>query len=96
MVDAFAERRTMIVNALNDLPGFRCVQPGGAFYAFPSIEGTGIDSRTLQAMLLDEVGVATISGTSFGRHGEGYLRVSYASSLEGLAEAVYRIRHLLT
>jgi aspartate aminotransferase len=96
MVDAFAERRTMIVNALNDLPGLRCVQPGGAFYAFPSIEGTGLDSRTLQAKLLDEVGVATISGTSFGRHGEGYLRISYASSLEALAEAVYRIRHLLT
>jgi aspartate/methionine/tyrosine aminotransferase len=96
MVDAFAERRTMIVSALNDLPGFRCVQPGGAFYAFPSIEGTGLDSRTLQAKLLDEVGVAAISGTSFGRHGEGYLRISYASSLEALAEAVYRIRHLLT
>jgi len=95
MVDAFATRRRMIVDALNSLPGFRCVEPGGAFYAFPSIEGTGFDSRTLQAKLLDEAGVATIAGTSFGRQGAGYLRISYASGLPALAEAVERIRHLL-
>jgi aspartate aminotransferase len=91
MVAAFAERRRYIVAALNRLPGFRCANPGGAFYAFPNISGTGFDSRTVQARLLDEVGVATISGTSFGAFGEGYLRISYAASLAQLEEAVGRI-----
>ncbi len=96
MVAAFAERRKMIVAALNGLPGFRCVNPGGAFYAFPNITGTGLDSRSLQTRLLDEAGVATISGTSFGALGEGYLRFSYASSLPALQEAVDRIRRFLS
>ena len=93
MLAAFAERRTMIVEALNRIPGFRCVRPGGAFYAFPNVEATGFDVRTLQARLLEDAGVATIAGTSFGRHGEGYLRLSYASSLDALAEAVRRIEN---
>jgi aspartate aminotransferase len=91
MVQAFAERRQYIVKALNALPGFRCVTPGGAFYAFPNTAGTGFESRTLQHRLLDEAGVATISGTSFGAYGEGYLRFSYAASLAALEEAVGRI-----
>src|SRR5882724_8923137 len=95
MVEAFAERRKMIVGALNNLPGFRCANPGGAFYAFPNISGTGFDAKTLQARLLDEAGVATIAGTSFGAYGEGYLRFSYASSLPQLGEAVERIRRFL-
>ena len=92
MVAAFAERRQMIIKALNALPGFRCAVPGGAFYAFPNISGTGFDSRTLQSRLLDEAGVATISGTSFGAFGDGYLRFSYAASLGALEEAVERIK----
>jgi aspartate aminotransferase len=92
MVAAFAERRHYIVEALNSLPGFRCATPGGAFYAFPNIAGTGFDSRTLQTRLLDEAGVATVSGTSFGAFGDGYLRFSYAASLPALEEAVERIR----
>jgi aspartate/methionine/tyrosine aminotransferase len=92
MVRAFAERRQMIIKALNALPGFRCAVPGGAFYAFPNIAGTGFDSRSLQSRLLDEAGVATISGTSFGALGDGYLRFSYAASLAALEEAVARIR----
>src|SRR5216684_2085362 len=92
MVAAFAERRHMIIAALNALPGFRCAVPGGAFYAFPNIAGTGFDSRTLQSRLLDETGVATISGTSFGAFGDGYLRFSYAASLAALEEAVARIK----
>jgi len=91
MVQAFAERRRYIIKALSALPGFRCATPGGAFYAFPNIAGTGFDSRTLQSRLLDEAGVATISGTSFGAYGEGYLRFSYAASLAALEEAVGRI-----
>jgi len=92
MVAAFAERRQMIIKALNALPGFRCAVPGGAFYAFPNIAGTGFDSRTLQSRLLDETGVATISGTSFGAFGDGYLRFSYAASLPALEEAIARIK----
>jgi aspartate/methionine/tyrosine aminotransferase len=95
MVAAFAERRAMIVSALNGLPGFCCVQPGGAFYAFPNITGTGCDARTLQGQLLDDAGVATIAGTSFGEFGEGYLRFSYANSREAIAEAIERIRKFL-
>jgi aspartate aminotransferase len=91
MVAAFAERRRMIIRALNGLPGFRCANPGGAFYAFPNVAGTGFDSRTLQTRLLEEAGVATISGTSFGAYGEGYLRFSYAASMAALEEAVARI-----
>jgi aspartate aminotransferase len=95
MVAAFAERRKMIVAALDGLPGFRCANPGGAFYTFPNITGTGFDARTLQAELLEKAGVATIAGTSFGEFGEGYLRFSYANSREAIAEAIARIRNLL-
>ena len=95
MVAAFAERRRVIVDGLNALPGVSCRDPGGAFYAFPNITGTGIDARTLQDRLLEEAGVATIAGTSFGAHGEGYLRFSYASSLEAIREALRRMGELL-
>ena len=95
MVAAFAERREMIVEALNGLPGFRCVRPGGAFYTFPNVTGTGLDARALQGRLLDEAGVATIAGTSFGALGEGYLRFSYANSREAIAEAIERVGRLL-
>src|SRR5215469_14170327 len=95
MVAAFAERREMIVAALNGLPGFGCVQPGGAFYTFPNVAGTGFDTRALQAELLEEAGVATVAGTSFGEFGEGYLRFSYANSREAIGEAIERIGKLL-
>ncbi len=95
MVAAFDERRHVIVKELNAIPGFRCVNPGGAFYAFPNIEGTGKSSRQLQDELLNEVGVAIISGTSFGIYGEGYIRFSYAASIEAIQEACQRIRRYL-
>ena len=91
MMTAFAERRDYIIPALNALPGFRCVNPGGAFYAFPNTRDTGLESRSLQARLLDEAGIATISGTSFGALGEGHLRFSYAASMDALQEAIGRI-----
>src|SRR6185312_7660613 len=91
MVKAFAERRAYIIPALNKLPGMRCANPGGAFYAFPNIEGTGMDSRTFQSRLLDEAGIATVSGTSFGEYGNGYVRFSYAASLEQIKTAIGRI-----
>ncbi len=91
MVGAFAERRDYLVPALNALPGVRCTMPGGAFYTFPNVTNTGFNSRTLQSRLLDEAGVATVAGTSFGAYGEGHLRFSYAASLDALKEAVARI-----
>ena len=95
MVKAFAARRRLIVDSLNALPGVRCVEPGGAFYAFPNISGTGIDARTLQDRLLEEAGVATIAGTAFGRYGEGFLRFSYANSSENIEKALARIEKFL-
>ena len=95
MVAAFAERRRVIVDELNRIQGIRCVEPGGAFYAFPNVTGTGMDSRTFQTRLLDEAGVAAISGTSFGRFGEGYLRFSYANSVDNIRAAMSRIKDML-
>ena len=96
MRQAFDERRRIIVAGLNSLPGFRCADPGGAFYVFPNIEGTGMDAGTLQRRLMEEAGVAVVAGTSFGRMGEGYLRFSYANSAENIRAALERIRGLLS
>jgi aspartate/methionine/tyrosine aminotransferase len=95
MVAAFDERRQVIVERLNALPGFRCVRPGGAFYAFPNISGTGFSARKLQDDLLNEVGVALVAGTSFGDQGEGYIRFSYANSVENIERAIDRIGNFL-
>ena len=95
MVSAFDERRTVIVNELNKIPGFSCIQPGGAFYAFPNITQTGFRSDELQKKILENAGVAVISGTSFGEHGEGYLRFSYANSTENILKAVDLIKGCL-
>ncbi|GAW34602.1 aspartate aminotransferase [Roseovarius sp. A-2] len=95
MMRHFDTRRQLIVEALNSLPGLRCTDPGGAFYAFPNIEGTGMSSAQAQDRFLDEAGVATVAGTSFGRHGEGYLRFSYANSAENIEAAIERIRAIL-
>jgi len=82
----------VIVNGLNEIPGFRCVVPDGAFYAFPNVSGTGMPSRELADMLLNDAGVACLSGTAFGSYGDGYLRFSYAASLENIQDALDRIR----
>ncbi|MFQ5619569.1 MAG: pyridoxal phosphate-dependent aminotransferase [Rhodospirillales bacterium] len=95
MVAAFAERRGVIVEALNAIPGFRCSEPGGAFYAFPDITGTGMGAAELQDKLLAEAGVATVAGTSFGAYGEGYLRFSYANSTDNIRQAARRIGECL-
>ncbi|EDP63656.1 aspartate aminotransferase [alpha proteobacterium BAL199] len=96
MVKAFDERRRVIVSELNQIQGFRCVEPGGAFYAFPNIEGTGMGAKALQTKLLEDAGVAVIAGTSFGAFGEGYLRFSYANSTENIREAIKRIKACLS
>jgi aspartate aminotransferase len=89
---AFDQRRKVIVDGLNAIPGLSCVMPRGAFYAFPNITGTGYTSRQIQDLLLNDAGVATVAGTAFGALGEGYLRFSYASSLENIQEALERVR----
>jgi len=92
MVAEFRRRREAIVHGLNGIRGFRCAVPQGAFYAFPNIAGTGLSSRELADLLLDKAGVACLSGTAFGSYGEGYLRFSYANSLENIQEALQRLR----
>jgi aspartate aminotransferase len=96
MVKAFDERRRRIVPMLNQLPGVSCVMPGGAFYAFPNITGTGMTSKELQNKMLEVAGVATVAGTSFGVHGEGFIRFSYANSIPNIEKAIQRIGTLLT
>ena len=92
MVAAFDERRRVIMRELNQIAGFSCVEPAGAFYAFPNISETGISARELQDRLLNEAGVALIAGTSFGVQGEGYVRFSYANSTENILIAIERIK----
>jgi aspartate aminotransferase len=91
MVAEFRRRRDAIVAGLNQIPGIRCATPGGAFYAFPNITGTGMKSQELADHLLDEAGVAALSGTAFGSYGEGYLRFSYATSLANIEEGLRRV-----
>ncbi|HTM51005.1 MAG TPA: pyridoxal phosphate-dependent aminotransferase [Bryobacteraceae bacterium] len=95
MVAEFARRRSAFCEGLNRIPGVRCAPPGGAFYAFANITGTGMDSRTAADFLLNTAGVACLSGAAFGKYGEGYVRFSYANSYENLMEAVKRIESAL-
>ena len=92
MVAEFRRRRDAIVKGFNEIPGFRCVLPAGAFYAFPNITGTGMPAKELFNLLLNEAGVASLWGTAFGQYGAGYLRFSYANSLPNILEAIERIR----
>ena len=95
MVSAFDQRRRLIVKGLNDLPGIHCCTPVGAFYAFPNISATGFSAKSLQDRLLEDAGVATVAGTSFGAMGEGYIRFSYANSIENIERALHRVEDLL-
>ncbi|MBL8173385.1 MAG: pyridoxal phosphate-dependent aminotransferase [Bryobacterales bacterium] len=92
MVAEFRRRRDAFVAGLNALPGFRCNIPEGAFYAFPNIKGTGRESKELANALLNDAGVACLSGTAFGEYGQGYLRFSIANSYENLMEALERMK----
>jgi aspartate/methionine/tyrosine aminotransferase len=88
MVEEFRVRRGVIVEGLNALPGVSCFMPSGAFYAFPNITGTGMKSAELAKLILEEAGVACLSGTAFGAAGEGYLRFSYANSTDNIRTAL--------
>ncbi len=94
MVAVFKERRDRIVAGLNALRGVSCLSPAGAFYAFPSIRGTGMKSQQCADQLLHEAGVAVLPGTSFGAHGEGHIRLSYANSMENIDKALVRMERM--
>jgi aspartate aminotransferase len=95
MVAEFRKRREVIVNGLNKIKGMTCTKPHGAFYAFPNIKGTGMNSRKLGDHLLQNAGVAVLPGISFGQYGEGYLRLSFANSIENIKKALDRIEKSL-
>jgi aspartate/methionine/tyrosine aminotransferase len=96
MLAEFRARRDQVVDGLNRLPGVECITPQGAFYAFPRITGTGYPAGELADMLLEEAGVACLSGTAFGLYGEGHLRLSYANSRENIGRALDRMNELLS
>jgi len=91
MVAEFKKRRELIVSGLNSIKGISCKKPRGAFYVFPNIKGTGMDCRKLGDHLLYNAGVAVLPGTSFGKYGEGHLRLSFANSIENIKKALDRI-----
>lgn len=95
MVGEFRHRRDVLVDGLNRIPGVHCTRPEGAFYAFPNIEGTGVDDRDLARGLLEEAGVAVLAGTAFGPGGRGFIRLAYTQGEDDITEALDRIdRHL--
>ena len=96
MVEEFRRRRDIIVAGLNDIPGVSCLEPRGAFYVFPNITGTGLTSAEVAARLLADAGVAALAGTAFGPCGEGFVRFSYANSVENIKAALEAIRAQLT
>ncbi len=91
MVATFQRRRDCMVAGLNTIPGISCRLPQGAFYAFPNVSAFGIPSKQLALRILNETGVALLSGSDFGRHGEGYLRLCYANSIENIERALERL-----
>jgi aspartate/methionine/tyrosine aminotransferase len=95
MREEFRARRDLMLAGLSRIPGVRCPKPEGAFYLLPSIAGTGLKSRQFQELALTEAGVALLSGTAFGKYGEGYVRLSYANSRENLVKALERLERMV-
>jgi len=95
MLAEFDRRRKAVVEGLNALPGISCIVPKGAFYAFPNVSQTGWKAKKLASALLEDAGVATIGGPDFGVHGEGYIRLSYANSLDNIERALERMGEFL-
>jgi aspartate/methionine/tyrosine aminotransferase len=94
-VREFRERRDLMVDLLNQIKGVRCLKPGGAFYCFPNVSRVPMSSKQLADRLLNEAGVAVLSGTAFGKFGEGYLRLSYANSIANIQEALRKMKHVI-
>ena len=95
MVEEFRARRDILVNGLNDIPGFACHMPEGAFYAFPNVTGLGMDDTELAHRLLEEAGVATLAGSVFGEQGRGYIRLAYTTSRKNILKALDRISNFV-
>jgi len=96
MVEAYQQRRDILVEGLNAIPGVSCRKPLGAFYAFPNITAFNLTSDEMANLLLEKANVALLPGTSFGKHGEGYLRIVYANSIQNIKEALERIGNVLS
>jgi aspartate/methionine/tyrosine aminotransferase len=96
MMRALRERRDLMVQGLNEIPGISCRVPRGAFYAFPNVRSLGLTSGDLAGLLLNEGGVATLPGTAFGPEGEGYLRLCFSTSEANILEALTRIRGVIS
>ena len=94
MIKTYRERRDVIVRRINAIPGFRCVVPRGAFYAFPDTSGTGYGSFDLAMKILENAHVATVPGSAFGSKGEGHLRLAYANSVENIELALDRVSRI--
>jgi aspartate/methionine/tyrosine aminotransferase len=95
MREEFMKRRDVVVEGLRSIPGVTCPMPEGAFYAFPSIKGTGLTSMEFETKALQEAGVAVLSGSAFGGYGDGYVRLSYANSVENIQKAIERLRGMV-
>src|SRR5208282_129177 len=95
MVAEFARRREVVVDGLNSIKGITCRKPEGAFYAFPNVIGTGLSSSELARSLLEDAGVALLDGAAFGSAGTGYLRISYATSIDLIRAGLERIEGAL-
>jgi len=95
MNNTFKKRADIMYTQLNEIEGFNCQKPKGAFYCFPNITGTNKNATEIQNILLDKIGVATVAGTSFGKFGEGYIRLSCAHSEEAIEEAILRMKTIL-
>jgi len=95
MVEVFRRRKDRVVELLNQIEGVSCRSPKGAFYVFPNVKDLGLPALEIQRKLLKEANVALLSGTAFGTQGEGYLRLSYATSMEQLEEGIARIKGVL-
>jgi aspartate aminotransferase len=95
MVAEYQRRRDVIVAGLNDIPGFKCQVPQGAFYAFPNISGAGLTSADLANLILEKGGVALLPGNAFGQYGEGYLRLSYANSIDNIQKGLEKIHQVV-
>jgi aspartate/methionine/tyrosine aminotransferase len=96
MMRQYKERRDMLVSGLNEIPGFDCQLPGGAFYAFPDIQGTGLTDVEVSEQLMDKTGVVTIPGSCFGQQGSGHIRVCYAQDKNNIMSALKRIKEWAT
>jgi len=96
MIAEYSERRGLLLKGLSEIPGFRCTRPQGAFYVFPNIKGFKMSSEKFSMQVLEKAKVVVVPGTAFGKHGEGYVRISYATSREKLANALSRIKNMLS